>query len=233
MSSTTTEVTEPDATPPFIVLEGGDGVGKTTQVALLSEWFDALGLPHISTREPGGTPVGEAIRKIVLAGPEMDMPAETELMLILGARAAFVRDVVRPALAGGKVVLADRFSLSTMAYQGYGRGLDLDEVRQAIAIATGGMTPDLYIVLDLPADEGEKRQEHDGAPPDRIEAAGRSFRDTVRDAYLALAMSEPGVEVVSARGTPEDVHSRVRSRLAARFPAIFPDAGVTEAGRPG
>ena len=139
----------------------------------------------------------------------------------------------RAALAGGKVVLADRFSLSTMAYQGYGRGLDLDEVRQAISIATGGMTPDLYIVLDLPADEGEKRQEDDGAPPDRIEAAGRSFRDTVRDAYLALAMSEPGVEVVSARGTPEDVHSRVRSRLAARFPAIFPDAAVTEAGRPG
>lgn len=217
----------------FIVLEGGDGAGKTTQVALLSAWFRALGLPHVSTREPGGTPVGEAIRAIVLAGPEMDMPAESELLLILAARAAFVRDVVRPALEEGKLVLADRFSLSTLAYQGYGRGLDLDEVRQAIDIATGGLRPDLYIVLDLPADEGERRQERDGAAPDRIEAAGRSFRDSVREAYLALAVSEPDVEVVSARGTPEEVHSRIRARLSARFPATFPVPGSTQAGRVG
>ncbi|MDG2283267.1 MAG: dTMP kinase [Longimicrobiales bacterium] len=207
----------------FIVLEGGDGAGKTTQVALLSAWFDALGLAHVSTREPGGTPVGEAIRSIVLAGPEMDMPAESELMLILAARAAFIRDVVRPALEDGHLVLADRFSLSTMAYQGYGRGLDLDQVREAISIATGGLSPDLYLVLDLPAAEGEERQKHDGAEPDRIEAAGRSFRDAVREAYLELAASEPGVEVVSARGTPEDVHSRIKARLAARFPGTFPD----------
>jgi len=217
----------------FIVLEGGDGAGKTTQVALLSAWFDALGLPHVSTREPGGTPVGEAIRKIVLSGPEMDMPAESELMLILAARAAFVRDVVRPALAAGQLVLADRFSLSTMAYQGYGRGLDLDQVREAISIATAGLVPDLYIVLDLPADEGEERQKHDGATPDRIEAAGRSFRDAVREAYLDLAASEPGVEVISARGTPEEVHRKIRARLTARFPAIFPEPGVTEEDRAG
>ena len=102
-----------------------------------------------------------------------------------------------------------------------------------IAIATGGLTPDLYIVLDLPADEGEERQKHDGAAPDRIEAAGRSFRDAVREAYLELAVSEPGVEVVSARGTPEEVHSRIRARLAARFPATFPLSGLTEAGRAG
>lgn len=213
----------------FIVLEGGDGAGKTTQVALLSAWLQALGLPHVTTREPGGTPVGEAIREIVLAGPEMDMPAETELMLILGARAAFVRDVVQPALAAGRLVIADRFSLSTMAYQGYGRGLDLDDVRRAIEIATRGLTPDLYIVLDLPADESEARQEHDGAAPDRIEAEGRSFRDAVREAYLELAASEPGVEVVSARGTPEEVHARIRARLTARFPATFPQPGATEA----
>lgn len=233
VSSTTTEVTEQGSTPLFIVLEGGDGVGKTTHAALLSAWFTALGLPHVSTREPGGTPVGEAIRKIVLAGPEMDMPPETELMLILGARAAFVRDVVRPALAEGKLVLADRFSLSTMAYQGYGRGLDLEDVRRAIDMATGGLVPDLYIVLDLPADEGEERQRHDGSTPDRIEAAGRSFRDSVREAYLDLAASEASVEVVSARGSPDEVHSRIRERLAARFPATFSEPGATEAGRAG
>ena len=141
MSSTTTEVTEQGSAPLFIVLEGGDGVGKTTHVALLSAWFTALGLPHVSTREPGGTPVGEAIRSVVLGRPGLDMPDETELLLILAARAAFVRDVVRPALERGETVLADRFSLSTLAYQGYGRGLDLERVRQAIDFATGGLAP--------------------------------------------------------------------------------------------
>jgi dTMP kinase len=138
----------------FIVLEGGDGVGKSTQAALLSSFMDARGIPHVLTREPGGTPVGEAIRELLLGRADFDMPAETELLLMLAARATFVRDVVRPALAEGKVVLADRFSLSTLAYQGYGRGLDLDDVREAIRIATGGLDADLYVVLDLPASNG-------------------------------------------------------------------------------
>jgi dTMP kinase len=142
-------------------------------------------------------------------------------MLILGARAAFVRDVVRPALERGETVLADRFSLSTLAYQGYGRGLDLTRVREAIDFATGGLQPDLYLVLDLPVDEGRARQHRDGAPEDRIEAAGTAFREAVRDGYLALAASEPNVEVVSARGTAEEVHARMRDRLAARFPDTF------------
>ena len=232
-SSITTKVKTRDATPLFIVLEGGDGVGKTTQVARLSSWFRTLGLPHVSTREPGGTEVGEAIRDIVLAGPEMDMPAETELMLILGARAAFVRDVVRPALDSGKIVLADRFALSTMAYQGYGRGLDLDQVKQTILIATRGLTPDLYIVLDLPAEEGEDRQSRDGANPDRIEAEGRLFRDTVREAYLQLAASEPDVALVSAVGTPEEVQGRIREKLLARFPDTFIESEMVEPERAG
>ena len=206
----------------FIVLEGGDGVGKTTQAALLSTWFTALGLPHISTREPGGTPVGEAIRELVLGRNDLDIPAESELLLILAARAAFVRDVVKPALEAGKIVLADRFSLSTLAYQGYGRGLDLERVREGIRISTGGLEPDLVLVLDLPADEGHERQRTDGLAVDRIEAEGKAFRDLVRDGYLALAESEAGVEVVSARGAPEEVHARIRDRLAARMPTTFP-----------
>ena len=215
----------------FIVLEGGDGVGKTTQAALLSSWFTAVGLPHVSTREPGGTPVGEAIRELVLGRSDLDMPSESELLLILAARAAFVRDVVRPALAEGKLVLADRFSLSTLAYQGFGRGLDLDRVREGIRIATGGLEPDLCIVLDLPVDESQRRQDRDGGEADRIEREGEGFRGAVRDGYLALAESEPGVEVVSARGLPEEVHARIRDRLVARFPTTFPSLGVTEAGR--
>ncbi len=214
----------------FIVLEGGDGAGKTTQVRLLSAWFDAIGLPHVSTREPGGTPVGEAIRQIVLGRPGLDMPAETELLLILAARAAFVRDVVRPTLDRGQTVLADRFSLSTLAYQGYGRRLDLARVRDVVDFAAGGLRPDLYVVLDVPVEEGEARQRGSGAEEDRIEAAGTAFRRTVRNAYLELAESEPDVLVVNGRGSPEEVHARVRAGLAARFPDQF---GVIDRGAAG
>jgi dTMP kinase len=205
----------------FIVLEGGEGVGKTTQATLLSSWLTARGIPHILTREPGGTPVGEAIREVVLGRTDLEMPAESELLLILAARAAFVRDVVRPALAEGKVVLADRFALSTLAYQGYARGIDLDDVRHGLRIATGGLRPDLYLVLDLPAEEGTARQRREGMQPDRIEQEGDRFLQLVREGYLALAKTEPGVQVLSARGTPEDVHARIRGLLEACFPETF------------
>jgi dTMP kinase len=156
------------------------------------------------------------------------MPDETELLLILAARAAFVRDVVRPALDRGQTVLADRFSLSTLAYQGYGRRLDLERVRDAIDFATGGLEPDLYVVLDVPVDEGEARQRDAGAAEDRIEASGSAFRSTVRNAYLELAESEPNVEVVNGRGTPEEVHARIRARLESRFPGTFGSGRATD-----
>src|SRR5690606_8524876 len=211
----------------FIVLEGGEGVGKTTQAALLGEWLRYAGVPFAATREPGGTPVGEAIREVVLGRADLDMPAEPELLLILAARAAFVRDVVRPALEAGKVVLADRFALSTLAYQGYGRGIDLDAVRWGIDFATGGLRPDLYVVLDLPVSEGAARQRKAGSDPDRIEREGDGFRDRVRAGYLALAESEPGVASVDAAGSPEEVHERLRNVLRSRFPETFPDSGVS------
>ena len=214
----------------FIVLEGGDGVGKTTQTTLLSAWFRAIGLPHVSTREPGGTPVGEAIRELVLRRMDLDMPPESELLMILAARAAFVRDVVRPALDRGETVLADRFSLSTLAYQGYGRGLDLGRVRDGIGIATGGLEPDLYVVLDLPPGEGRERQRRDGGEADRIEREGDAFREKVREGYLEVAEACAFAEVVSARGTPEEVHARVRGLLVARFPTTF---GVSGGSAPG
>lgn len=217
----------------FLVLEGVDGVGKSTQVALLGPWLAALGLPHVTAREPGGTAVGEAIREVVLSRGDLDMPPESELLLILAARAAFVRDVVRPALGAGKVVVADRFSLSTLAYQGYGRGLDLARVRDCIQVATGDLAPDLCLVLDLPLDESRERQRRHGDEPDRIEREGGGFRAAVRDGYLALAESEPNVELVDARGTPEEVHRRIRERLIARFPTIFTAGGSTETTRVG
>lgn len=209
----------------FIVLEGADGVGKTTQAALLSDWLAARGVGHVVTREPGGTPVGEAIRSVVLTQAELDMPPESELLLLLAARAAFVRDVVRPALAAGTTVIADRFSLSTLAYQGYGRGIRLERVRQGLEIATGGLEPDAYLLLDLSEDEARGRREGAGSAPDRIEREGPDFRRAVRDGYLELAGSDPSVEVIDARGSAEEVHRRVRDRLAARFPEAFSGDG--------
>ena len=124
--------------PRFVVLEGVEGSGKSTQVRLLSAWLAEMGVAHATTREPGGTAVGEAIRGVLLDRDGLEMPPETELLLVLAARAAFVRDVVRPALERGETVLADRFDLSTFAYQGFGRGLDLETVRRLNEFATGG-----------------------------------------------------------------------------------------------
>ncbi len=210
-----------DAKAPLVVFEGVDGSGKTTQLTLASGWLTALGLPHLTTREPGGTAVGEAIRKVVLSRDDLEMPAESELFLILAARAAFVRDVVRPALEEGTIVLADRFSLSTLAYQGYGRGLDLGDVRKAIDIATGGLEADLYIVLDVPIAEGRARQEHAGLGDDRIEREGAAFREAVRDGYLALRKTDKHVAVIDGRGTPDEVHARIRATIESRFPSVF------------
>ncbi len=205
----------------FIVLEGGEGSGKSTQVALLSAWLEEMGVAHVVTREPGGTVVGEAVRSVVLARTDLEMPAESELFLYLTSRAAFVRDVVRPALAAGNVVIADRFDLSTLAYQGYGRGLPVGEVRRAIALATGGLEPDLTILLDLPVEEGAARQRRNDAIPDRIEQEGDAFLRRVRDGYLALAAEEPRVRVVSGLGAPETVQARIRSELSTAFPETF------------
>jgi dTMP kinase len=209
----------------FLALEGVEGTGKSTQAELLSTWMEELGLPHVLTREPGGTPVGEAIRRVVLTKEDLVMPPETELFLILGARAAFLRDVVRPALEEGKLVLADRFALSTLAYQGFGRGLDLKELRRAIHLATGGLEPDLYLVLDLPVEEGLARKDGDDAP-DRIEREGRDFLLRVREGYLSLAREDPRIVLIPAHGDPGEVQAGIREALRQRYPETFPRPGV-------
>jgi len=209
----------------FIVLEGVEGAGKSTQARLLSLWMDELGIPHTLAREPGGTPVGEAIRAIVLDKGELTMPPETELFLILGARAAFVRDVVRPALEEGQVVLADRFDLSTFAYQGFGRGLDLEQVRQANALATGGLRPELMMVLDLPVEMGLERKGGAGSG-DRIEREGETFLNRVREGYRRLAADDPVARLLEAEGTPEELQRTLRRVLGETFPGTFPSEVV-------
>ena len=128
----------------FVVLEGVEGAGKSTQARMLGDWLEACGIPFTLTREPGGTEVGEAIRHVVQDRPELSVPSETELLLYLAARTAFVQEVALPVLERGELLIVDRFSLSTYAYQGYGRGLDLDEVRRMDRFASGGLAPDIY-----------------------------------------------------------------------------------------
>ena len=206
----------------FIVLEGVEGCGKSTQARLLGEWLKAAGVPHVLTREPGGTSVGEEIRRALLHG--VDMPARTELLLMLAARSALVEQVVRPALQEGQVVIADRFELSTFAYQGYGRGLPLDEVRAANAVATGGLQPDLTIVLEVPLEEAVARRERTGAAADRIENAGDDFHQSVARAYRLLSEQDAGVIAVAARAGPGAVHQAIQRLLSSHFPETFPQA---------
>lgn len=209
----------------FLVLEGGEGAGKSTQTRLLGEWLTDLALPHVLAREPGGTPVGEAIRRVVLDKGDLTMPPETELFLILGARAAFTREVVRPALEDGKIVVADRYDLSTFAYQGYGRGLDLAQVAEANRIATGGLVPDCYLVLDLPVEQGLARK-GGVAQGDRIEKSGDAFLARVYSGYRALAEDRPQARLVPADGDPGRVQKRLRALLTDAFPETFPSATV-------
>jgi len=205
----------------FLVLEGVEGAGKSTQAALLSSWLQEEGVEHMSTREPGGTGVGEAIREILLHGEDLWIPSETELLLLLAARAAFVRSVVQPALERGEWVLADRFQGSTFAYQGFGRGLPLDPVRELNRFATGGVEPDLVILLDITAEAGRARQATEGKAPDRFEAGGETFLERVASGYRALAREEKGWVVLDGARPAAAVHDSVRDLLRTRFPETF------------
>jgi dTMP kinase len=205
----------------FVVLEGVEGAGKSTQAGMLGEWVGACGIPFTLAREPGGTKVGEAIRKVVQDRPELSVPPETELLLYLAARAAFVREVALPVLERGELLIADRFSLSTYAYQGYGRGLDLDEVRRMDRFASGGLAPDAYLVLDLPVEEGRARQKAAGKREDRLEGSGEAFLDAVGRGYRELADTDGSIRRVEALGTPLEVHMRVREILLQEMPETF------------
>ena len=207
--------------PPFVVLEGIEGAGKSTQAALLSEWFAERGVDHLLAREPGGTPVGEAIRGVVLNRVDLDPPPESELFLILAARAAYVRDVVRPTLEAGRLMLSDRYAMSTLAYQGYGRELDLDAIVAANALATGGLEPDVVLMLDVPVEEGLGRREMAAGSLDRIESAGVSFLGRVAEGYRQLSAKHPDVERIDATRGPKEVQEALREALQRRFPEVF------------
>ena len=205
----------------FVVLEGVEGAGKSTQARMLGDWLEACAIPFTLTREPGGTEVGEAIRHVVQDQPDLSVPPETELLLYLAARAAFVKEVALPVLERGELLISDRFSLSTYAYQGYGRGLDLGEVRRMDRFASGGLAPDIYLVLDLPVEEGRARQKAAAKREDRLESSGEEFLEAVGRGYRELVCTDESVRLVDARGTPLEVHRRVREVLRRELPETF------------
>lgn len=201
----------------FLVVEGGEGAGKSTQARRLAAFLREVGLPVVETREPGGTPLGERIRAALLAS-SASVPPASELLLILAARAAFVADVVKPALAKGSWVVSDRFEMSTFAYQGYGRGLPQAQIEEMNRFATGGVRPDLCLVLDLPPEDGMARQAKAGKRPDRFESGGAAFLQRVARGYLELARTTAEAVLVPARGGVEDVARRIRREVESRFP---------------
>lgn len=201
----------------FITLEGGEGVGKTTQQALLAERLQREGYACVSTREPGGTALGRALREILLHGDPLTPLAE--LLLYAADRAEHVNKVIAPALAVGQVVICDRFTDSTLAYQGYGRGLDLQQVRQLNHLATGGLQPHLTLWLDLPPEVGLART----GLADRLEQERLEFHRRVHQGFQALAAAEPQRIVrIDAGGSPLEVAARIWSVVQPRLPAAVP-----------
>lgn len=196
-----------------------EGAGKSTQLRRVAEALRGRGVEPVVTREPGGTAVGEALRELLL-DERRTIGRLTELFLILAARAAFVEEVVAPALEAGRIVLTDRYDLSTFAYQGGGRGLDLLQLRRVNRVATCGIRPDLYIVLDVDVREGRARRPN--AEVDRIESEGEGFHLRVAETYRQLAESQPNVALVDGRQEIERVFRSVWRVLASRFPETFP-----------
>ena len=198
----------------FITFEGGEGCGKSTQIRLLAERLRAQGFPVLLTREPGGTALAERIRALVREIGEDPPNAHAETLLFLASRAQLVENVVRPALAAGTWVLCDRFADSTFAYQGYGRGLNLTELKALNAFATGGLMPDRTILLDVPPETAaarlRAREQTTQTAADRMEQAGDDFHARLKAGFLELAAIEPErFAVIAAEGAVESVAEKV------------------------
>ncbi|GAB4574132.1 MAG: dTMP kinase [Anaerolineae bacterium] len=201
----------------FITFEGPEGSGKTTQYSRTVAALQAAGYDVLATREPGGTPIAEQIREVLLNRPEnTTMTPEAEALLFSAARAQHVRVVIRPALAAGRLVLCDRFYDSTLAYQGYGHGLDLAALRQITAFATGGLRPDLTIYLDCPPEIGLRRKQQQ-AEWNRLDGMALAFHQRVYAGFQALVQAEPERWVaVDATRDPDAVFAQIVEALRLR-----------------
>ena len=203
----------------FITFEGGDGSGKTTQVKALEGYLLAQGRACVTTREPGGTALGKMIRQVLLEVGKQPIASPTELFLYLADRAQHVQEVILPAIEAGKIVLCDRYTDSTLAYQGYGRGIDLKLLRQLNEIANRGVEPDLTLLLDCPVQLGlsrtVQRQSNTGSArgrEDRFEREEVEFHEKVRAGFLAMARAEPArFRVIDATRPAEQVSREIQS----------------------
>jgi dTMP kinase len=209
----------------FITFEGGDGSGKSTQLKLLADYLTRRGHPCLCTREPGATNLGKMIRRVLLEVGDERISSETELFLYLADRAQHVHEIIRPALAAGQIVLCDRFTDSTVAYQGYGRGVDLAVLGDLNRMASGGLVPDLTFLLDCPVEVGlaraEKRIEtqHGGdRREDRFEREAAEFHARVRRGFQELARRDSRrVRLLDARRPVEELHAEIRSMVDAEL----------------
>lgn len=196
----------------LITFEGGEGSGKSTQIELLARWLEEAGYEVSTAREPGTTVVGEAVRRIVLETAPESLAPEAELALFLAARAQLVAETVGPALAAGRIVLVDRYGDSSVAYQGYGRGLDPDVIARANRWATRELDPDLTLLIDVPVEAVRIRRRR---PPDRLERAGSAFHQRVREGYRRLALEEPErFWVVDGTESIETTQAAIRDRVS-------------------
>ncbi len=210
----------------FITLEGPDGSGKSTQIGPLGDFLRQSGYPVLTTREPGGTPIGDQVRTVVLNRMENKaMHPRTEILLFLAARAQLVEEVIRPRLLAGEIVLSDRYADSTLAYQGYGHEFDCDLLRQLLNFATGGLWPDLTILLDVDVETGLKRRRSSGGEWNRLDAYALAFHQRVRQGYHTLAGRDPQRWVILDANRPFDqVQEDLRKIIIARLEDIHQKA---------
>jgi dTMP kinase len=200
----------------FVTFEGLDGSGKTTQLRRASAWLDELGVAHTATLEPGGTPLGERVRALFLDAQLRPSDGVVEALLVFASRRQHLHDVIEPALARGEHVLCDRFTDSTLVYQGAGRGLDERQILAIDAIATGGRRPDLTLVFDVDCEIADRRRAGERRGRDRFDEESRAFQARVRQAYLDLAESDPGrVRLIDAAADVETTAAAVRAALRA------------------
>lgn len=200
----------------FISFEGPDGSGKTTQVKRLIELFRALEIPLLTTREPGGTEIGNQVREILLNMKNQSMEQRAEILLFNAARAQLVEQVLRPALARGTTVLSDRFADSTLAYQGFGYETPIEPLQAILSFATGGLKPDLTLLFDVPSEIGLRRRQANQDEWNRLDDKNLQYHCRVRDGYLRLAAEEPARWVtIDASQPSEAVTSDVVSCLIA------------------
>jgi dTMP kinase len=195
----------------FLSLDGIDGAGKSTHSRLLAEWLASQGLDVVTCRDPGGTDLGERLRAILLDPQTGTIDRRAEMLLYMASRAQLTAEVIRPALQAGKIVLSDRYLLANVVYQGYGGGLDVDALWEIGRVATGGLVPDLTLLLDIDLAEARRRKT---ALPDRMEGNSDEYFQRVRDGFLCEARKRPGaIAVIDAAGTLEQVQQRIRDNI--------------------